>query len=188
MRISDWLNVLAIVLSPLIALEISRRLDRRRAVEARRLELFRSLMATRASGLAPEHVRALNMIDVEFTGRDNKSRDVLRAWKAYVDHLNTPAGSEVWGARREDMLVELLYNMAVALGYDFDKTHIRRTSYFPKGYGDLEWDQLQMRKSLLSVLQGKASLPIWLTNGADNRSAASEGIGESPEPPQLPQR
>jgi hypothetical protein len=34
--------------------------------------VFRTLMTTRASRMAPDHVQALNMIDVEFAGDDRK--------------------------------------------------------------------------------------------------------------------
>ncbi len=33
--------------------------------------------------------------------------------------------SEQWNIKRVDFLVELLYNMAQHLDYEFDKTHIR---------------------------------------------------------------
>src|SRR5439155_23554849 len=67
---SDWLTVAAIVLAPLVALRVSVWLDRRKEKRQRQFLIFQTLMATRASGLAPEHVQALNMIDVEFYGAD----------------------------------------------------------------------------------------------------------------------
>ena len=102
------------------------------------------------------------MIDLEFTGRDRNSKAVVNAWKAYLDHLNDNSLSiEVWGSRREDFFVDLLYAMAVSLGYDYDKTHIRRTSYYPKGFGDTEQDQLSIRRAIRELLEGKRWLPTW---------------------------
>jgi hypothetical protein len=180
---SDILSIAAVLLSPLVALQISEVIGRRRERRQRRLNVFRTLMATRASVLAPEHVQALNMIDIEFHGSDTQSRAVLNAWKAYLDHLNqTQTDAALWGSRREDLFVDLLYEMSRHLDYDFDKTHIRRTSYFPKGYGDLEADQLAIRKALVSMLSGKESFPIFLT-GMNQPPAAPEtpelGPGES---------
>jgi hypothetical protein len=163
MNSSDIIAAIAVLLSPLIALQVSEVLQRRREKRQRRLNVFKTLMATRASGLAPEHVQALNMIDMEFHGADRKSKAVLNAWKAYLDQLNSPQlDSAVWGARREDLFVDLLYEMSRHLDYDFDKTHIRRTSYFPKGFGDIELDQLTIRKGVASILSGNAAFPIFL--------------------------
>jgi hypothetical protein len=161
---AELMSVLAVLLSPLVALQVSEFVHLRRERRQRRMQVFRTLMSTRASGLAPEHVQALNMIDIEFHGSDSKSKAVLTAWKAYLDHLNNAQNeSSVWGSKREDLFVELLFEMARHLGYDFDKTHIRRTSYFPKGFGDLELDQHAIRKGLAGILSGHASFPIYLS-------------------------
>lgn len=61
-------------------------------------------------------------------------------------------------------MVELLYAMAKALDYEFDKTHIKNQAYFPEGYGDYELDQTVIRKSLVEILSGKRPLPIWVAN------------------------
>ena len=136
-------QIAAMLLSPLIALRVSQSLSDRKEKRKRKLEIFHTLMATRGSlgamgRMAPEHVKALNMIDIEFHG-DKKSKPILDAWKAYLDHLNNSAppntqpALEVWNAKRDDLLVDLLYAMSLALGYDYDKTFIRRTTYAPWG-------------------------------------------------------
>ena len=138
-------------------------------------------MATRAAGLHPEHVQALNMIDIEFHGPGAKSKAVLDAWKAYLDLLNTPQTEPaIWGSRREDLFVDLLHEMGHYLGYDFDKTHIRRTSYFPRGYGDIEAEQAAIRKGLAAIIAGQGSFPIFLA-GVNPANAP-----EQPAPPTLP--
>jgi len=120
-----------------------------------------TLMATRASPLAPDHVKALNMIDIEFYGKEKKYKDVIEAWKAYLDQLNTTTTSgEVWFTRAEDLRVELLQRMAISLGYEFDKTAIRRTSYFPKGYGQIELEVQKIREGLVKVLEHESALPV----------------------------
>jgi hypothetical protein len=106
------------------------------------------------------HVQSLNLIDVTFDSVDKESKSVREAWKAYLDHLNTPMQGEAWGTRREDLLVDLLYTMSNVLGYDFDKTHIRRTSYFPRGYGEIELDQATIRRGLARVMEGNAAFPV----------------------------
>lgn len=161
MTATDIISILAVLFSPLVALQVSEVLQRRREQRQRRQQVFKTLMATRASGLAPEHVQALNMIDIEFYGADSKSKAVLNAWKAYLDHLNSSqANAEIWLTKKEDLFVDLLYEMARHVGFEFDKTHIRRTSYFPKGIGDVETDQYVIRKGVAAILSGKSSLPI----------------------------
>jgi len=158
---AEGIMVLAVLFAPLAAVQVSVYLARRREARERQLLVFKTLMATRASALDRDHVQALNMIDIEFYGRDRKAREVLEAWKAYLDHLNSGGQNmDVWGSKREDFFVELLYRMAQYLGYEFDKTYIRRTSYFPKGYGDMDWDQLLIRRGLAAIFEGKTGFPV----------------------------
>lgn len=162
-------QIAAMLLSPLIALQVSQRLTTRKEKQKRRLDLFHALMATRGSAnstgrLSREHVQALNMIDIEFHG-DKRARPILEAWKAYLDHLLAPTPTTdaewtLWNTRRDDLMVDLLYTMSQRLGYSFDKTHIRRTTYAPQGYQDLDTDSFIMRKLLLDVLSGKRVLYV----------------------------
>jgi len=101
------------------------------------------------------------MIDVEFYGTSKGTRAIVDAWKVYLDFLTTPAQPDpAWGVKREELLVDLLQKMAQHLGYYFDKTDIKRTSYFPQGYGAAEWEQQQIRQLVLSLLKGERALPV----------------------------
>ena len=163
MTTSDWLMILAVLLAPVVAIQVSVYLAGRAQKRQQRLTIFRTLMTTRAARMAFDHVNALNMIDVEFAGNDKASKAVRAAWKAYLDHLNSGTeATEVWNARSEDLFVDLLHTMAVSLGYEFDKTHIRRNAYYPKGYGENEWDQLVIRRGIRELLEGKRVLPVWM--------------------------
>jgi hypothetical protein len=62
----EWITVAAIVLGPILALLSQRLLDRVREKKDRRVRLFFTLMSTRATPLAPDHINALNSIDVVF--------------------------------------------------------------------------------------------------------------------------
>jgi hypothetical protein len=160
MDLKDGLMILATLLSPLVALQVSVYLQDRREKRERRFRVFQVLMTTRAASLAPEHVEALNSIDIAFYGADPTSRAVLEAHKVYLDHLNQPTLIEGWGPRREELLVELLQKMAVSLRYDFDKVTLRRASYFPRGFGDRDWEAQQIRQLLLALLKGERWLPV----------------------------
>ena len=71
---SNALMILAILLAPLVALQIQRRLDFRREIRERKLAIFRTLMTTRANKVSVSHVESLNMIDIEFFGDSDKER------------------------------------------------------------------------------------------------------------------
>jgi hypothetical protein len=63
LTLDQWLVVLgaiAVLLSPIIALEVQKRLDDRRVSNDRKMAIFRKLMTTRATQLSPAHVEALN--------------------------------------------------------------------------------------------------------------------------------
>ena len=82
----DWLTVLATLLSPLIALQVSEIISRRRQVRDEQLRIFKTLMSTRAANLDPRHVESLNLIDVVFQANSKKEIEIRRQWKQYLDH------------------------------------------------------------------------------------------------------
>lgn len=165
MTISDWVMVFVVLASPLLAVQATRWLDGVKEARARRVHLFKILMATRASNLSHDHVSALNLIDLEFDKAKGRDKSVIRAWKAYHAHLsdeNFPA--DQWGTRRMDLLIELLYEMSTRLKYDFDKTHIRTSVYSPVAHGQWEDDITAIRRSFRELLEWKRPLPMHITN------------------------
>jgi len=181
MRIADWLTVGALMLGPLLAVQVTVFLERRRQVQERRFAIFRTLMATRATGLSLDRVQALNMIDIEFYNGAQKSKDILQAWRAYLDHLNNvqPLIPETWGEKRTELFIDLLHRMAIYFNYGFDNVHLKRTSYFPAGHGEAEKDQYEIRKALVSLLKGEATLPV---NVVDS-SGITRSSAKLPAPP-----
>jgi len=153
--------IAAVILGPILAIQVEKLLEERRERKRRKLDLFRTLMSTRAAGLFPVHVDALNRIDIEFQ-HDTK---VTEAWKGYSDHLNSKAlTGDAWEDKRKDVLTDLLHVMAKSLGYHFDKVHIKRAAYYPQGYGDAEQDNLMIRKGFVKVISGESALPMNVTS------------------------
>jgi hypothetical protein len=158
----QWLTVVtvaAIVLSPIIALEVQKRLDDRRATLDRKMTIFRKLMTTRATQLSPAHVEALNGIEVEFYATSGPDKRVLDAWRLYINHLNRPTGEgealNRWVETKNNLLIELLYQMAQRLKYDIDKVAIEKNVYHPKGFVEIETEQHALRKAALAVFSGE---------------------------------
>ncbi|HEY9160881.1 MAG TPA: DUF6680 family protein [Desulfomonilia bacterium] len=161
-------SVIAILLAPLIAIQINELISKRNEGKKRRLDLFRALMATRATTLSPLHVESLNRIDVEFYGDDKKSKQVVEAWKIYYDHLCIPTTrkepltaeeDKAWTNKGKDLLTELIYQMSQCVGYEFDKSHIKRVCYYPQGHSDIEMEQMIIRKGIADILQLKKPIP-----------------------------
>jgi hypothetical protein len=67
---------------------------------------------------------------------------------------------KVWAEKRNELLSNLLYEMGVSLGFDFDKVHIKKAGYIPKAYADLEGEQSFIRKSFVEVFMGKRAIPL----------------------------
>lgn len=165
MNLAEILTIAATAISPLIAVQVTRYLDDRNEERGRKLQVFKTLMATRAYSLAPAHVEALNRIDLEFSSRKRKEKAVVEVWQQYLDHLGTPqVDGHAWGIRRTDLLVDLLYAMGQALGYDFNKTQIKNGTYMPTAHGQTEEEQDRVRRLVLEVLEGRRDLPMRIMN------------------------
>jgi len=161
MQVSDWLLIGATLLSPLIAVRAAAYLDRGWEHRQRKLAIFKTLMATRAMRLDPSHVQALNMIDVEFRRNNRTEKKVIEAWTLYLSALSTKGLSpETWITKKDDLFIDLMYQMSLSLGYDLSKTDLQNTSYFPMGHGEMEDEQRTVRRGLAKVFKGEASFPI----------------------------
>ncbi len=109
-----WLtiaSIVAIILGPILAVQVQEFLERGREERRRKLWVFRELMLTRGTVLSPRHVEALNGIQMEFSDKRSDEKKVLDAWKLYLDHLNlqNPPDMNVWTAAALNLLVDLLY-------------------------------------------------------------------------------
>ena len=166
MTISDWFVIVAILLAPLVAIQIQKYLEKRKEERERKMRIFRTLMTTRATPLDAKHVEALNTIDIEFY----KNYKVVDAWSLLLDNyldypkdLNEPnfqSRLDACVAKSNELLTDLLYEMAKALNYRFDKVHLKRGVYQPKGHTDYWFDQEIIRRSLVNILSGQAPIPI----------------------------
>src|SRR5713226_6708302 len=84
-----WLSIatiVAVILGPVVAIQVEKRLEARREKKNRKLQIFRELMVTRMSRLSPRHVEALNGVQMEFSD-EGVEKKVLDAWKLYMTHL-----------------------------------------------------------------------------------------------------
>ncbi len=169
-RLEGWLTIIAVLLGPVLAVQIQKYIERKREERQRKLFLFRELMATRGTRLSPRHVEALNLIDLEYSAKNDGMRRVHEAWRSYLDALNLPNDPKdpqrVFD-KRNDAFVELMYEMGNYLGFKFDRVVIQRNIYSPIGHGEIEDDQRLIRKGVVELLAGKRALSTisWLMPG-----------------------
>lgn len=179
MSLTDILMIAATALSPLIAVQVTRYLDDRNEERGRKLQVFKTLMATRAYNLSPGHVEALNRIDLEFAGKSKGEKAVREAWQQYLDHLDSKAlEGQAWGDKRMVLFVDLLHAMAVMLGYEFNKTQIKNSTYAPQLHGRVESEQERVRQLTLELLEGRRSLPMAVTS-IPNPQSPPQGKSEA---------
>ncbi|MDR2261886.1 MAG: hypothetical protein LBE93_00340 [Enterobacter asburiae] len=189
MESKDIIMTVAVIVGPVLAVQIQKTLEQFRERKQSRLSIFRILMSTRAQRLHREHVQALNMIDIEFYGRKipilkiryqtKKEQAVTHAWKSYNSHLNKIndyPDLNIWISKSDDLFTDLLYALSQAMNYDFDKVQLQRDCYRPIAHGDLETTQANILKGLEKIFSGENALPMFITNTSLNNTNQSDEI------------
>jgi hypothetical protein len=182
-------EIIAILASPVIALVVSGWIAEAKEQTKRRHQVFQSLWLTRndmnmiGGRMSPEHVRALNMIEIEFTAtgldrfylRVERCDGVLEAWHVYRQAFmvedfadNTSADAQAFFAARDMLLVDLLAQMSELLGLQFTRNKIVNSSYAPKGHTQVEFEIAALRTALLAIAQGRQ--PLHVTSAPPQRS------------------
>lgn len=174
-------TIIAIILGPIIAIRVQKIIERVTQKRDEKRKVFMTLLTTRGRTLAPEHVQALNMIHLFFSGKHKKDQAVVEAWDLYRDHLFTrteppepQANGEIseadkvdfqnrvhkWLEKADDLLCNLISKMAESLGYHFPDFWLKKGAYTPQVYGELEENQRTILKGLAEVLLGIRSFPM----------------------------
>ncbi|WP_090143337.1 DUF6680 family protein [Limnohabitans sp. DM1] len=183
----DWIMVLATMLGPILAVQAQKWIEGARAQRGRKLQVFTQLMATRAARLSPEHVQAINMIDLVFYGaftfgmhrRTRKEQAILDAWKEYHDNLCggvdlSEIQQQAHFAQRNELFLNLLYAISQDVGFTFDRVQLKRGAYTPVAHEEIEADQNALRKVLLKALSGDSPLSMNVLQMPSNPELAEE--------------
>lgn len=156
-KVADVAICFATLAGPILAVQVQKFVERSRNKRDRQISIFRTLMATRAANLSPEHVATLNIVPIEF----RREKKILEAWKAYLDHLSSPgAPSDTWAEKRIDSFVDLLTAMSEFLKYQFTRAELRNEIYFPQAHTQVQSEQDIIRHGLASLFKGEIALPM----------------------------
>jgi hypothetical protein len=175
MTISDVLLIFATIIGPIAAVQAQKFVERAGERRRRKVHIFYTLMANRATHLAPERIQALNMIDLEFRPnkvgyQSSKANAVTSAWKLLLDEFTHADASSTdtatiaaWNRRCDDLSIDLLFALSNFLGFKFSKVELRRGIYYPRGHGETEAAQRAILSNLAKILSGQQSLPMAVT-------------------------
>ncbi|MCI5544734.1 MAG: hypothetical protein MR368_04595 [Azospirillum sp.] len=111
MELKDWINIIAIVLSPIFAVLITMWLTIRNEKRKEKMEVFKQLMISRAVSGTIDYVKTLNSLDVVFAD----SPKVRAAWK---DLFNEYAKTNIDSYSILSKRTKLIETIAKDLGYD----------------------------------------------------------------------
>ena len=173
-----WVNILAILLSPVVAVLVTLYLQSRREKRNQKLWIFNTLIGTRHSPIIEENVRALNMIDVVF----HDSQRVRELWHEYFnmlgnEGLNNPQG---W-AQRQKKNLEMITEMAKVLGYGKAITHLDVDRvYYPVGLGAQSQKAQEIAEELLRVLKASGGVQFAPRGESANRGEDPTGSSGNP--------
>ncbi|WP_235993862.1 DUF6680 family protein [Paraburkholderia solitsugae] len=178
METKDWVTVGATIAGPILAVQAQKWVERARAAAQRKDWVFSTLMATRQARVSPDHVRALNMIDLAYYGtripligwvwRTKREKQVLTAWHDYHAHLNLPperrpkneAEQNNWNGRSDELLTNLLDCIATANNFRFERNQLKGGSYSPEAHNTVELQGQAIRHLAIEVLAGNKPLPM----------------------------
>lgn len=168
------LNVLAIILSPIIALAISSKLQDRKENRQHKMNIFTTLVGEKHVPISEEKVRALNMIDIVFSDKPS----VTKLWREYFamltnDGLNNFNGNKL----KEEKYQELIYEMAKILGYEknVNLLDISRI-YYPQGLFQKYLRNEEISTELLRVLKASSGFKLVPNNDFETGSAPPDNL------------
>ena len=148
------INIIAIVVSPLIAVLVSiwvqNWLETRRA----RRNIFANLMSTRHHvAHSDEIVRALNMIDVVFHNQEK----VRKLWREYFEMLHSKETIPLWDKKKGELITEMA--KVVGFGKQITLQDIERV-YAPVGQAEDLKRTRELGDELLRVLKESKGLQV----------------------------
>lgn len=157
MKTYDWINLAAILFSPLIAVLVTVYLQDRKERQRTMTAVFFTVVANRHQRLDEEVIKHLNAIDVVFAN----CRDVRKRWSEYREITEQSPSTPNWSKNLDDKYVELMGEMAKVLGYSKKISQIELSrSYQPELFAMQSEFGAEIQAKLLKVLRGEQAIAI----------------------------
>jgi hypothetical protein len=158
--------------------------------------------------MVPEHVGALNLIEIEYA----KDDEVISCWTDLFKHFGTAhprhPDEQLWsemsqeergtrerrfaerlGGERQRLLAKLLHAMARRMRFNIDQLEIFEGGYTPQGWQDFETEQMVVRRFAIELALGRRVLPVGVFDYTRANSPPLEGgEEEAPPNPETPKR
>ena len=152
----DWLNIVALVLSPLVAVLVSLWLQDRNERRKEKRLILATIWANRRNIVQIDAVRALNMIDIVF----HDQARVRQIWKELYDmYHNQGLNNELGFEQRANKEKELVVEMGKNLGYGKTITALdAERVYHPTGLADYFAKSNALLDELLRVLKSSGGV------------------------------
>ena len=145
----DFVEVLAVLISPVVAVWIGSYLQTKAEKRKDKIVLFKALMTERIYGWSYGSVNALNIIDIVF----DDDVKVRTAWKNLYEKYAVDSGTDDTYKEIQELQHKLLEAMAISLGYKekiiWDSI---RKPYLPKGLVEMQEKQKQLQQCQFEVV------------------------------------
>lgn len=130
MNLSDFINVVAIVATPIVAVLVGQKLQEKAKLREDKMQIFKALMTARVYGWTVESVHSLNVIDIVFA--DDKK--VRAAWKELFNRYAIQNPTELDRDTTAKAEYKLIETIGISLGYKDKITwETIQSPYIPKG-------------------------------------------------------
>ena len=146
----EYLTIAALIIGPVLALLTQRVLDWIREGENTKKKLYFTLMSTRFMVNTPEHVQALNSIDVVF----DKDENIRNLWRKCMAHLMTDETTPGWQDTLDTLRVDLYQAIGNKLGYNYTTEYIKKGIYFPTRHLNTLSYQARLLEGLAAAVDG----------------------------------
>ena len=150
LKFGELITTIGLILGPVVAVGLTLWIESRRRVREQQLTLLRMLIATHHLPSDPSYQIAINLIPIEFRGR----QAVMTAHKEFIesvarqpDGVNDEKIFRDWGVKS----VRLVHEVAKALKYDLRETDLQTAPYSSKGWADRDAILLDSQRAMRDI-------------------------------------
>ena len=146
----EWLTLIGIIVGPIIAVVISLWVEARRRDREQKTIILRLLLTTRHLVGDPGYSAAINLIPIEFAGKNS----VQTAYREYIEAANsdiTDENRQKVAERTAVKQTKLIFAIARAMKFNIAETDIQTTAYAADGWIKRDNTALDSQKAMRDI-------------------------------------